>query len=380
VGVTSAVLTAKHGCGFLAWETAVTLPDGSPYRYHVPPQFPVLKDFVATMQSAGLGYGFYYSLTNNFYVNAAAHNVRPPSTLLPGQVNVTQQQYEAIILAQVTELWTQNGPLTEIWLDGGCGDLCDKVGALVKSTLAKDAVAFNGGGGVSDHPVRWCGTEGGNPSGWPTVWSTSACNPSWCPSGSGSGDAPNVSGAVWQPSGVDVTLQQGDRWFYMPGVPVHSLSDLAGFYHKSVGANGHLEIDFAIDRTGNVDPVHAARYAEFGAWIRGCYGAPVAAGSLPAGATSFSFAVPAGATFDRVMLEEDQTQGQLIVAYTVEALVGGAYVPFSAGVTVGSKRIDVASAAVAGATAVRVSVTQAFGVPAGLKASVFAPEPCVIAA
>ena len=212
VGVTSAVLTAKHGCGFLAWETKVTLPDGSPYRYHVPSKYPVLKDFVATMQGAGLGYGFYYSLTNNFYVNAAAHVVRPPSTLLPGQANITQAQYEAIILGQVTELWTENGPLTEIWLDGGCGDLCDKVGALVKSTLAKDAVAFNGGGGVSDHPVRWCGTEGGSPSGWPTVWSTSACNPSWCPDGSGSGDAPNVSGAVWQPSGVDVTLQQGDRW------------------------------------------------------------------------------------------------------------------------------------------------------------------------
>jgi hypothetical protein len=64
VGVTSAVLTAKHGCGFLAWETATTLPDGSPYRYHVPPQYPVLKDFVAAMQQNGIGYGFYYSLTN----------------------------------------------------------------------------------------------------------------------------------------------------------------------------------------------------------------------------------------------------------------------------------------------------------------------------
>ena len=64
VGVTSAVLTAKHGCGFLAWETKTTLPDGSPYRYHVQPQFPVLKNFVAAMQQNGIGYGFYYSLTN----------------------------------------------------------------------------------------------------------------------------------------------------------------------------------------------------------------------------------------------------------------------------------------------------------------------------
>lgn len=165
----------------------------------------------------------------------------------------------------------------------------------------------------------------------------------------------------------------------MPGVPVHPLSDLVGFYHRSVGANGHLEIDFAIDRTGNVDPIHAAAYAAFGAWIRACYGTPVAAGALPAGASSFSVAVPAGATFDRVMLEEDQTAGQLIIAYTVEALVGGAYQPFSAGVTIGTKRIDVAAAAVAGATAVRVTVTQAYAQPTGLTLKIFAPQPCVVA-
>ena len=114
VGVQTAVLTAKHGCGFLAWETKTTLPDGSPYRYHVPAKFPVLKDFVAATEAAGIGHGFYYSLTNNFYLNAAAHNVQPPSTLLPGQANITQAQYEAIILEQVTELWTENGDLAEV--------------------------------------------------------------------------------------------------------------------------------------------------------------------------------------------------------------------------------------------------------------------------
>ena len=33
LGATSAVLTAKHGCGFLGWQTKTTLPDGSPYGY-----------------------------------------------------------------------------------------------------------------------------------------------------------------------------------------------------------------------------------------------------------------------------------------------------------------------------------------------------------
>ena len=74
-------------------------------------------------------------------------------------------------------------------------------------------------------------------------------------------------------------------------------------------------------------------------------------------------------------MEEDQTSGQLIVAYTVEAKVGGAWVPFSAGFTVGSKRIDIAPKAVT-ATAMRMSVTQGFGKPTGLKLFAFAPAGC----
>eukprot|EP01051_Picozoa_sp_SAG22_P000039 SAG22_NODE_1_length_62449_cov_158.689270_39_plen_130_part_00 len=59
LGATSAVLTAKHGCGFLAWDTKTTLPDGSPYRFKVPEQLQVAKQFVAATEAAGIGHGFY---------------------------------------------------------------------------------------------------------------------------------------------------------------------------------------------------------------------------------------------------------------------------------------------------------------------------------
>jgi alpha-L-fucosidase len=290
LGATSAVLTAKHGCGFLAWKTNTTLPDGKPYRYHVPDHLPVLEQFVAATTAAGIGHGFYYSLTNNYYLkcacaavppqlhalvltralslfyrspqpradtaeclrSAAGHNAKPKSTALPGQAPVTQAEYEAIQLSQVKELWTAFGPLTEVWLDGGCGALCDKIGALVKDLPgSKGAVAFNGGGttyaaAASTSPVRWCGTEGGNPKegAQGAVWSTAACG--WCASGSGSGDPPNATGAYWYPSGVDVTIQSNDHWFFTPGDTLRPLSQLISMYHDSVGANGHLEIDFAI--------------------------------------------------------------------------------------------------------------------------------------
>ena len=114
LGATSAVLTAKHGCGFLGWQTKTTLPDGSPYRYHVPDHLPVLETFVKETTAAGIGHGFYYSLTNNFYLNVGGHHARGKAGCMPGQACVTQDQFETLALAQVQELWTEYGDLTEV--------------------------------------------------------------------------------------------------------------------------------------------------------------------------------------------------------------------------------------------------------------------------
>ena len=78
VGVKGAVLTAKHGCGFLLWPTNVTLPDGSPYSYGVGKpksaiQTDVLRSFTNSMTKANITHGFYYSFTNNFFLNVAGH-------------------------------------------------------------------------------------------------------------------------------------------------------------------------------------------------------------------------------------------------------------------------------------------------------------------
>ena len=58
------------------------------------------------------------------------------------------------------------------------------------------------------------------------------------------------------------------------------------------------QVDFAVDRTGGIDPKHAAAYRAFGAWTRACYGRPVAAGALPPGATAVE--LPLDAPVDRV--------------------------------------------------------------------------------
>ncbi len=40
-------------------------------------------------------------------------------TLKPGQLNITQQTYDDIVLQQLREIWTRYGTLDEVWFDGG---------------------------------------------------------------------------------------------------------------------------------------------------------------------------------------------------------------------------------------------------------------------
>ena len=120
LGAKGAILTAKHGCGFLLWPSNSKLPDGTRYPYRVGDDLNVLKQFQDAMEERGIGHGFYYSLKNNFFLNAYNHVAGaahvPP---LPGQINVSQSEFESVALHQVTELWTQFGNLSEIWFDGG---------------------------------------------------------------------------------------------------------------------------------------------------------------------------------------------------------------------------------------------------------------------
>lgn len=361
LGATSAVLTAKHGCGFLLWPSKVKLPNGETYPYAVGSpnaayKGDVVGQFSKSCQDAGIGHGFYYSLPRNFYLNV--NNFQVGANPLPGQGVVTQQQFEDIAFAQVTELWTNYGQLFEIWMDGGYGQLGNKIKALLGKQ--PNTVAFNGDG-VSPNPVRWVGTESGTPQG--PLWSTGCSN---------QGDPTSTE---WCPAGCDTTLQEGDTWFYVPGTAIRTLAELIEVYHKTVGQNGVLELDFAIDREGRVNDTHAARYTEFGTWIRNCYGTPVA--NTTGSGSQLSFHMPTGAgAVDRVMLREDISQGQRIREFSVEyqGSAGGAWTAFASGTSVGNKFISVAPAPVT-ATAFRLNVTSSIAEPVVSTFAVFSPCP-----
>lgn len=302
-------------------------------------------------------------MPRNYYLNVNNFQVGPPSTLLPGQGNVTQAQFEAIVLSQVKELWTRYGQLQELWFDGGYGGtLGPQIKALLQQTQP-EAACFNGDG-ITANAVRWVGTESGMPKG--PLWETGCSN---------AGD-PNST--QWCPPGCDTTLQLGDTWFWT-GIGIRDLATLITVYHDTVGAGGTLELDFAIDRDGLVDPAHAARYKQFGAWIRSCYGAPLAHAaangtapivlSLPGGA--------AGSKVDRVWTRELIEVGQRVRSYVVEYMAAGSstWAPFASGTAIGNKRIDLHAGGSVTATQLRLTVTSSVAEPAIMDFAAFAPCP-----
>ena len=234
------------------------------------------------------------------------------------------------------------------------------------NTSQPGAAAF-GGLGVSQNPVCWIGTESGSPGG--EIWSTG---------GNGLGD-PNSP--VVCPKGCDTTLQEGDHWFYTSGDAIRTLAELIKVYHGTVGRNGVLELDFAINRDGLVEPAHVARYKEFGDWARSCYGTPhweLVNATCAAQQCALELDLtPTGATIDRVMIREEIGLGQRVRAYAVQAMTVGstAWQAFSSGKAVGNKRIDLVSHAVI-ATKLRLTVSAFTGAGALLVKHFAAFTPC----
>lgn len=362
LGAAYAVYVAKHGCGFATWPTRVAFPEfGFTYNYSVaasPFRGDVVGSFVRDARAAGVRVGFYYSVVSNAFLRVDSGTVHPDAPLGPTQANVTQAQYEQIVLAQLAELWGNYGDLEEIWFDGGYQQSIKSNLTNLLVRLQPNAVAF-GGFGASPNPVRWCGTEAG-----------AADYPNWSTGPDGGGD-PNSP--YWCPAEVDTTLQNFDQWFYNPTAGLRSLDVLKGVYHNSVGRNGNLLLDFAPQPDGLLPPDAVQRYKEFGDWIRSCYGRPLA--STQGVGFSFVIALPAPTAVDRIVIQEDQAYGELVRAYSVAALVDGSWQDVSSGSAVGNKRIDVWKQAVV-ASAVRLTFTSMVDVPHLAFAGVYDPSKC----
>ncbi|SED83593.1 alpha-L-fucosidase [Streptomyces sp. 2131.1] len=415
-GAEQVMLTVKHHDGFVLYPSrytdhSVALSPGSP---------DVVAAYVKAARKAGLKVGFYLSPSDGAELPHAWHaewvekirakqaagrplslpermaledgdrapagqgrfgngspvTARTIPTLVPGDdraarvrsgklptFQVRADDYDAYYLNQLYEIFTQYGPVEELWLDGanpwsGSG-ITQKYDVkqwfdMVKA-LSPDTVVFQGPQGV-----RWVGNENGTAR--ETEWSvTPHTTDPWTGLGSlpndstdpdiGSRDrllAPGVNHLQWYPAEADVSNRPG--WFYHPDEQPKSAAQLMSLYEKSVGRNASLLLNVPPAPDGRIADADVAQLTAFGADVRQIYGTDVrehARGPY---------------TFDRVAVREDIRHGQRVEKFAVEARVNGVWQRIAEGTTIGHERILPLPGAVT-ASAVRVKVLESRAKP-----------------
>ncbi|MFJ9414036.1 alpha-L-fucosidase [Streptomyces sp. NPDC101227] len=276
--------------------------------------------------------------------------------------HVQADDYDAYYLNQVYELFTQYGPIDELWLDGANpwsdSGITQKYNVAqwfkVIHRLSPDTVVFAGPQGA-----RWVGNENGIAR--ETEWSvTPSARDPWTvmagglPNDSTDPDigsrarllAPTTKYLQWYPAEADVSLRAG--WFHHPGERPKTPAQLMDLYERSVGRNASLLLNVPPAKGGRIAPEDVASLTAFGTAVRATYGRDLRA------------AGPGPWTFDRIGLAEDIRYGQRVERFAVRARTGGQWVTVARGTTIGHRRILALPKPVT-ADAVRVVVEQARG-------------------
>ncbi|MFW6693675.1 alpha-L-fucosidase [Streptomyces sp. MAR4 CNX-425] len=254
---------------------------------------------------------------------------------------VRADDYDAYFLNQLYELFTEYGPIDELWLDGANpwrdAGVTQEYGfrqwyELIHA-LSPDTVVFQGPLGV-----RWVGNERGVAR--ETEWSVTphAVDPrsthGALPDDSTGPDigsrarllADGVKYLQWYPAEADVSHRPG--WFHHPGERPKTADELFALYERSVGRNAPLLLNVPPARDGRIAAEDVRELHAFGDRVRAVYGTNVLERGGPQ-------------PFDRVRLAEDIRHGQRVERFAVEAAdpATGEWREIAAGTTIGAYRI-----------------------------------------
>lgn len=370
IGAKYAVLVAKHCCGFSLWPTEAHeySVKNSPWRNG---EGDIVRDFVESCKKYNIKPAIYASTSAN-----GLYWVDNPGVVQPGGP-YTQEEYNAVVEKQLTELWSNYGDLFEIWFDGGVLSM-DLGGADVLSLVRKlqpEAIAFQGPFG---HPnlIRWVGNEYGSAP-YP-CWATADSTTNSDGMTEVSGLYGNPDGAFWCPGEADCTLRHNSTrqggWEWAPGEDdeLYTVDELMGKYETSVGRNTNLLLGLVVDPRGLVPEGDVARLEEFGKALEQKYGTPHATAS--GNGRKVTLPLDAPAIVDRVVIREDISQGERVRAYELQGkLTSGEWITLSVGSNIGHKHIDIFRPVEL--TQLRLVVKDSKGQPRIAELSAFSLEP-----
>ena len=327
-GATRLVLTAKHHDGLCLWPSRLTTHAVSHSGWRGG-QGDVVREFTDACRAEGLGAGLYLSPWDR----------HEPSYGTPA--------YNDHYVAQLEELLTGYGPIVEVWFDGANGEgpngkrqVYDwpRFFATVRR-LQPSAVMFSDAG----PDVRWIGNERGM-----------AGDPNWCavnpgvvpyPGAQGPGIIEELQhgdprGTVWRPGEADVSIRPG--WFWHPAEDgaVKPPDELLDLYFASVGRNAGLLLNVPPTRAGVLADPDVASLAAFGSRRSALFATDLAAAAhVHAAGNVVELEWPRPVQFGVAALSEAIEFGQMVESFTLDALVGGAWVTCAGGTTIGHKRL-----------------------------------------
>ena len=333
-GANYAVLVAKHGTGFALWPTKAN-------DYHIGNtnwkngKGDIVADFIASCEKYDVKPGIYYNTNVNTLYGAAFKKFDQDE----------QKAYNNIVLKQLTELWTNYGPLFEIWFDGGVmtdqkGGIASSVSKLI-DTHQPQAILFQGPSS-SNNLIRWVGNEDGRVP-YPH-WSTSNFTTSslgieeilglngdpdgtiWCP---GEADFPNRKKSAWN-----------GGWLWRESEEEHLFSsdEFIERYYTSVGHNANMLIGMVIDTAGMFPSADAHIFKEFGEKINDIFYHKVAITKGEGDVVELKIA-KTPVRIDHIVIQEDIAKGERVREYRIDGWIDGNWKCICEGTSIGHKRI-----------------------------------------
>lgn len=386
-GFKTMILTCKHHDGFCLWPSKYTDHSikNSPYKNG---KGDIVQEASDACKKYGLKFGVYLSPWDR------------------NRADYGQASYVTYYRNQLKELFTQYGPVFEMWFDGANGGDGYYGGAREKRringatyydwpgtlqlvrTMSPNIIFFSDAG----PGVRWVGNERGVAG--TTNWNTISTDTLYA-------GKPNIEkllntgspdGKQWVPAEVDVSIRPG--WFYHAKEDslVKTPEQLFNIYLTSVGRGSTLLLNIPPDRRGLFHENDVKSLQGFAALLKKEFGknlalkAPVKADSYRGNQATFAarnltdgnketywatdddkitgnveITLPANTTVRYIVLQEYIKLGQRVKAFTVEAWQDGAWKKVSEGTTVGYKRIVKLTPVQTGK--IRISITDAKACP-----------------
>ncbi len=365
-GMKMILITCKHHDGFCLWPSAYTdfSVASSPWKEG---KGDLVKDVAEACKEYGLKFAVYLS---------------------PWDMNHPDygtDRYNDFFVSQLTELLTQYGQVDEVWFDGACGEGpngkkqvydFNRYYNIIRQLQPQAVIAVMG------PDVRWVGTESGY--GRDTEWSVipaseknldDIASSSQQKAGSGTflpeGDnmAPDLGsrelltdakGIIWYPSEVDVSIRPG--WYYHSeqDTLVKSPQKLIDIYYSSIGRNSLLLLNLPPDKRGLIHENDIRSLQEMQRILHTTFASnlinkavktsfrhkeKLTDGMLETywqgntGTNNLEFSFSEKIAFDRLLLQENITEGQRIEEFILECWLDGQWKQIVRGTTVGYKRI-----------------------------------------